>query len=85
MLEYRDRNRSGRDAYAKVTDQAWFVQAIADTGQSNRSLASRVSCHHSMISHLRSGRKRTCTVALASSLEEALGFQPGSLFSAHGV
>jgi hypothetical protein len=81
MLEYRDRSRGGRDRYAKLADRIVLARVIEDRGETNRSVASRARCHHSMISHLRGGRKRTCTVALASSIEEALGVRPGSLFT----
>lgn len=80
MLEYRDRCRGDRSKYAKLADVARLAKVIADRGETNRSLAQQVHCHHSMISHLRSGRKRTCTIALASSLEEVLGERPGSIF-----
>lgn len=80
MLDYRDRSRGGRTQYAKLNDRFALAVVIVDRGETNRSLAARVRCHPSMISHLRSGRKRTCTVALASSLEEALGALPGSIF-----
>jgi hypothetical protein len=80
-MEYRDRNRGGRSQYAKLTDRVQLAVTIVSNGDTNRSLASRVFCHHSMISHLRSGRKRTCTVALARSLEEELGVRPGSFFT----
>lgn len=79
-MDYRDRSRGGRAEYAKLAGHSLLTKAIAERGETNRSLAARVLCHHSMISHLRSGRKRTCTVALATSIEEALGERPGSIF-----
>lgn len=43
-------------------------------------LAIFTGCHRSMISHLRSGRKNTCTPALADAIARALRVDTDALF-----
>jgi plasmid maintenance system antidote protein VapI len=45
-----------------------------------RQLARWVSCHPSMIGHLRSGLLSSCSNELAVRIEQALDVDPGTLF-----
>lgn len=54
--------------------------AIAESGKSSRGIAAEVPCHPSMIDHLRSGRRVTCTPGLAERIAEVLGTEMNSIF-----
>lgn len=46
------------------------------------SLGAKAGCHRSLIGHLRSGERETCSPKVAVAIEKALNAPPGSLFAA---
>lgn len=48
--------------------------------ETNRSLAARAGIGRSIVGHLRSGQRTTCSPRTAIAIERALNAPPGSLF-----
>lgn len=82
-LLYREREKAagGRLQYARLDDPNRLLQLMQERQRGALVLARMARCNRSMIQHLRSGRRKTCTPALALALEEALGVPPGGLFT----
>lgn len=61
-------------------------QALTDymkfRGETCKSLADKVGCHKSLIGHLRSGHRSSCSPETAAAIEKQLNAPPGSLFVA---
>lgn len=69
----------GRFDVRLISAQA-FADYLEFRSLTVRSLADRVGCSHSVIGHLRSGKRDTCKPTTAKAIEKALNAPPGSLF-----
>lgn len=64
----------------KLISSTALAQFMEHRGFTVRSLADRVGCSHSVVGHLRSGKRRTCSPDTAKRIELELNAPPGSLF-----
>jgi plasmid maintenance system antidote protein VapI len=65
----------------RLRDKNLLRAAMAARHFTIRETALVSRCHPSMIGHLLSGHKTTCTPALAVRIEKALRTEPGFLFT----
>lgn len=64
----------------KLISSGALAQYMKHRGFTVRTLAERVGCSHSVVGHLRSGKRRTCHPDTAKAIERALDAPAGSLF-----
>lgn len=74
------RRRWPKGAWMKLTSPDTLRALMAQRGFSYDRLGRYAGCSKSFISHLASGRKRTCTAPLAERIAEALDVPLGLLF-----
>lgn len=67
----------------KLISAAALAQYMRYRGFTVRTLAERVGCSHSVVGHLRSGKRKTCHHETATAIEDALDAPRGSLFIAN--
>lgn len=66
--------------WVKLISRQALAQYMQHRGFTVRTLAGKVGCSHSLIGHLRSGKRSTCQPATAIAIEKALDAPVGSLF-----
>ena len=78
----RPRPRYPKGTWMKLRSKEILVAFMDDKGFSTQRLATYSGCSKSMIGHLRSGHKTSCTPALAARISEALDVPLVALFDA---
>lgn len=68
----RPRRRYPKGTWMKLRSKDILIAFMEDKGFSAQRLATYSGCSKSMIGHLRSGHKTSCTPALAERIAEAL-------------
>jgi hypothetical protein len=78
----RRRQRYPKGTWMKLRSKDILIAFMEDKNFSTQRLATYASCSKSMVGHLRSGHKTSCTPALASRIAEALDVPLVALFDA---
>lgn len=78
----RPRRRYPKGTWMKLRSKDILIAFMEDKGFSAQRLAMYSGCSKSMIGHLRSGHKTSCTPALAERISEALDVPLVALFDA---
>lgn len=76
----RHRRRYPKGTWMKLRSKEILIAYMEDKGFSTQRLATYSGCSKSMIGHLRSGHKVSCTPALAQRIAEALDAPVVGLF-----
>lgn len=76
----RRRRRYPKGTWMKLRSKEILIAFMEDKDFSTQRLATYADCSKSMIGHLRSGHKKSCTPELADRISEALGVPRVALF-----
>lgn len=76
------RQRYPKGTWMKLRSKDILIAFMEDKGFSTQRLATYASCSKSMVGHLRTGHKTSCTPQLAQRIAEALDVPLVALFDA---
>ena len=82
MAQTTRRRRYAKGTWMKLRSKDILVAIMEDKNFSTQRLATYADCSKSMVGHLRSGHKSSCTPGLAERIAEALGVPVMVLFDA---